>query len=203
MNPEAVDRSFLTPLTFIQRNAKVYSHKVSIIYNQKRFTYREFAERINCLASALHHAGLEKGDRVAFFCFNTPPMLEAHFAVPLIGGILVSINTRLASQEVAYILNDCVAKFLFIDTELTNIIRPIQNSLKTVKYIINISDNQGFEPINGEDYEAFLQTGNPTPLPWVITDEMDTISINYTSGTSGKPKGVMYSHRGAYINSLG
>ncbi|WP_445627244.1 acyl--CoA ligase family protein [Nostoc sp. DSM 114167] len=203
MNPEAVDRSFLTPLTFIRRNAKVYSHKVSIIYNQKRFTYREFAERINCLASALHHAGLEKGDRVAFFCFNTPPMLEAHFAVPLIGGILVSINTRLASQEVAYILNDCGAKFLFIDTELTNIIRPIQNSLKTVKYIINISDNQGFEPINGEDYEAFIQTGNPTPLPWVITDEMDTISINYTSGTSGKPKGVMYSHRGAYINSLG
>ncbi|MEH2203292.1 MAG: AMP-binding protein [Nostoc sp.] len=78
MNPEAVERSFLTPLTFIQRNAKVYSQKVSIIYNQKRFTYRDFAERINCLASALHHAGLEKGDRVAFFCFNTPPMLEAH-----------------------------------------------------------------------------------------------------------------------------
>ncbi|MEH2256280.1 long-chain-fatty-acid--CoA ligase [Nostoc sp.] len=203
MNPEAVERSFLTPLTFIQRNAKVYSHKVSIIYNQKRFTYREFAERINCLASALHHAGLEKGDRVAFFCFNTPPMLEAHFAVPLIGGILVSINTRLSPQEVAYILNDCGAKFLFIDTELANIIRPIQNSLKTVKYIINISDTEGFEPINGEDYEAFLQTGTPTPLSWGITDEMDTISINYTSGTSGKPKGVMYSHRGAYINSLG
>ncbi|BAY13403.1 acyl--CoA ligase family protein [Calothrix sp. NIES-2098] len=203
MNPEAVYRSILTPLTFIQRNAKVYNHKLAIIYNQKRFTYGEFADRINCLASALRNAGLEKGDRVAFFCFNTPPMLEAHFAVPLAGGVLVSINTRLAPQEVAYILNDCGAKFLFVDTELANIIRPIQNSLETVKHIINIKDIEEFEPLEGEDYEAFLQTGNPTPLNWVITDEMETISINYTSGTSGKPKGVMYSHRGAYLNSLG
>ncbi|BAY61683.1 putative AMP-binding enzyme [Calothrix brevissima NIES-22] len=203
MNPELVYRSLLTPLTFIQRNAKVYSHKVAIIYQQKRFTYGEFAARINCLASALRHSGLEKGDRVAFFCFNTPPMLEAHFAVPLAGGILVAINTRLAPQEVAYILNDCGAKFLFVDTELANIIRPIQDSLETVKHIINISDVAEFTPLVGEDYEAFLQTGNPEPVPWVITDEMETISINYTSGTSGQPKGVMYSHRGAYINSLG
>ncbi|MBD2338066.1 long-chain-fatty-acid--CoA ligase [Calothrix sp. FACHB-156] len=203
MNPEAVYRSILTPLTFIKRNAKVYSHKVAIIYKQKRFTYAEFAERINCLASALRLLGLEKGDRVAFFCFNTPPMLEAHFAVPLAGGVLVSINTRLAPQEVAYILNDCGAKFLFVDTELANIIRPIQDSLETVKQIINIRDLEEFEPLAGEDYEAFIQTGSNTELPWIIADEMETISINYTSGTSGKPKGVMYSHRGAYLNSLG
>ncbi|BAY91458.1 MULTISPECIES: long-chain-fatty-acid--CoA ligase [unclassified Tolypothrix] len=203
MNPEAVYRSILTPLTFIKRNAKVYSHKVAIIYKQNRFTYAEFAERINRLASALRHGGLEKGDRVAFFCFNTPPMLEAHFAVPLAGGVLVSINTRLAPQEVAYILNDCGAKFLFVDTELANVIRPIQDSLTTVKQIINISDIAEFEPLEGEDYEAFIQTGSNAELPWLIADEMETISINYTSGTSGKPKGVMYSHRGAYLNSLG
>ncbi|MBD2452408.1 AMP-binding protein, partial [Nostoc sp. FACHB-152] len=203
MNSEAVERSILTPLTFIQRNAKVYGHKVAITYNQKSFTYSEFAQRINCLASALCQAGLEKGDRVAFFCFNIPPMLEAHFAVPLAGGVLVPINTRLVAQEVAYILNDCGAKFLFVDTELANIIRPIQSSLETVKYIINVNDIEGFLPIDGEDYEAFLQTGKPTPMPWKITDEMETISINYTSGTSGKPKGVMYSHRGAYLNCLG
>ncbi|MEH1779732.1 MAG: AMP-binding protein [Nostoc sp.] len=94
-------------------------------------------------------------------------MLEAHFAVPLVGGILVFINTRLAPQEVAYILNNCGAKFLFIDTELANLIRPIQNSLETVKHIINITDVEGFEPLDGEDYEAFLQTGSPTPLSWV------------------------------------
>ncbi|MGL5804123.1 MAG: AMP-binding protein, partial [Xenococcaceae cyanobacterium] len=203
MYSQAVDRSILTPLTFIQRNAKVYSHKVAIIYDRKQFTYGEFADRINCLASALRHAGLESGDRVAFFCFNTPPMLEAHFAVPLSGGILVPINTCLTSQEVAYILNDCGAKFLFVDTELANIIRPIRDNLKTVKHIVKIDDLERFEPLDGKDYEAFLQTGQPTPLSWVITDEMETISINYTSGTSGNPKGVMYSHRGAYINSLG
>ncbi|BBD63329.1 putative AMP-binding enzyme (plasmid) [Nostoc sp. HK-01] len=203
MNHGAVERSILTPLTFIQRNAKVYNHKIAITYNQKHFTYSEFAERINYLASALRQAGLKKGERVAFFCFNTPSMLEAHFAVPLAGGVLVSINTRLAPQEVAYILNDCGAKFLFVDTELANIIRPIQNSLETVKQIINITDIEGFELIDGEDYEAFLQIGQSHPLSWIITDEMETISINYTSGTSGKPKGVMYSHRGAYLNCLG
>ncbi|WP_413171904.1 acyl--CoA ligase family protein [Anabaena azotica] len=203
MLSEAVYQSILTPLTFIERNAKVYSDKVAIIYGQKKFTYSEFATRVNCLASALRYAGLEKGDRIAFFVFNTPQMLEAHFAVPLAGGVLVSINTRLAPQEVAYILNDSGAKFLFIDTELADIIRPVQHQLNTVKHIINIQDIEDFTPLPGEDYESFLQTGNPELLPWLITDEMETITINYTSGTSGNPKGVMYSHRGAYLSTLG
>ncbi len=203
MNSTPVYQSILTPLTFLERNAQVYRNQVAIIYGQQRLTYREFASRVNYLASALHKTGLEKGDRVAFFCFNTPPMLEAHFAIPLAGGVLVSINTRLAPQEVANILHDCGAKFLFVDTELAEIIRPIQNLLETVKYIINIRDIEGYEALPGEDYEAFLQTGDSHTLPWVITDEMETISINYTSGTSGKAKGVMYSHRGAYLSSLG
>lgn len=203
MNLETVSRSILTPLSFLERNAQVYADKVAIIYGEQHFTYAQFARRVNCLASALRHAGIEKGDRVAFFAFNTPPVLEAHFGVPLAGGILVSINTRLSSQEVAYILNDSGVKFLFVDTELAQVIRPIQNSLETVKHIINISDIAGFETLDVQDYEAFLQTGSPATLPWVIQDEMETISINYTSGTSGKSKGVMYSHRGAYLNSLG
>lgn len=203
MNLESVYHSILTPITFIERNRKVYPNKTAIIYGEQSFTYSQFAARIHRLASALRDTGMEKGDRVAFFCFNIPQMLEAHFAVPLAGGVLVSINTRLTSPEVAYILNDCGAKFLFVDTELADIIRPIQDSLQTVKYIINIEDIKGFTPVNGEDYEAFLNTGSPEPLPWVVTDELETITINYTSGTSGKPKGVMYSHRGAYLNSLG
>ncbi|MBD2625991.1 acyl--CoA ligase family protein [Trichormus variabilis] len=203
MNSAAVYHRILTPLTFIERNAKVYRDKIAIIYGQQHFTYSQFAARINCLASALRHAGMETGERVAFFSFNTPQMLEAHFAVPLAGGILVSINTRLASEEVAYILNDSGAKFLFVDTELADLIRPVQNILKTVKHIINVIDIEGFTPLGGEDYEAFLQTGNSESLPWVIRDEMETISINYTSGTSGYPKGVMYSHRGAYLSTLG
>ncbi|MBD2504710.1 acyl--CoA ligase family protein [Anabaena azotica] len=203
MNIQSVYHSILTPLTFIERNRQVYPNKTAIIYGEQRFTYSQFAARIHRLASALQDTGMEVGDRVAFFCFNIPPMLEAHFAVPLAGGVLVSINTRLTSQELAYILNDCGAKFLFLDTELADIIRPIQDSLKTVKYIINIADVPGFTSVDGEDYEAFLNTGSPEPLPWAVTDELETITINYTSGTSGKPKGVMYSHRGAYLNSLG
>jgi fatty-acyl-CoA synthase len=203
MNHTAVYQSILTPLTFIERNAKVYSNKVAIIYGEQRFTYSQFASRINCLASALRHSGIETGDRVAFFAFNTPQMLEAHFAVPLAGGILVAINTRLKPQEVAYIINDSGAKFLFVDTELADIIRPIQNDLKTVKQIINISDISEFTPLKGEDYEDFLQTGNSQSLSWLVQDEMETITINYTSGTSGYPKGVMYSHRGAYLSTLG
>lgn len=203
MNLQPVYQSILTPLTFLERNRQVYADKVAIISDHQRYTYAEFAARVNCLASALRNTGLEKGDRVAFFCFNTHQMLEAHFGVPLAGGILVSINTRLTSLEVSYILNDCGAKFLFVDTELANIIRPIQSSLETVQYIINIDDFKDYEPLDGQDYEAFLQTGNPQSLPWVIADEMETITINYTSGTSGKSKGVMYSHRGAYLNSMG
>ncbi|QLE58716.1 acyl--CoA ligase family protein [Nostoc sp. TCL26-01] len=203
MNLRSVYHSILTPLTFIERNRKVYAHKVAIIYGEQRFTYQQFASRIHRLASALQDKGLEKGDRVALFCFNTPPMLEAHFAVPLAGGVMVAINTRLTSPEVAYILNDCGAKFLFVDTELAEIIRPIQDKLETVKYIINIHDIAGFNPVDGDEYESFLKTGSPEPLPWLVTDEFETITINYTSGTSGKPKGVMYSHRGAYLNSLG
>ncbi|BAZ33860.1 putative AMP-binding enzyme (plasmid) [Cylindrospermum sp. NIES-4074] len=203
MDLKPVYQSVLTPLTFLERSAQVYRNQVAIIYGQHRFTYGEFATRVNCLASALRNAGLEKGERVAFFCFNTPPMLEAHFAIPLAGGIMVALNTRLAPQEVANILNDCSAKFIFVDTELADIIRPIQHLLETVKYIINIQDIEGYETLPGEDYEAFLRTGKPHTLPWVIADEMETISINYTSGTSGKSKGVMYSHRGAYLSSLG
>jgi fatty-acyl-CoA synthase len=192
MNLQSVYHSSLTPLTFIERNRQVYPNKTAIIYGEQRFTYSQFAARIHRLASALTKAGIEKsdglrpteGERVAFFCFNIPPMLEAHFAVPLAGGVLVSINTRLTSQEVAYILNDCGAKFLFVDTELADVIRPIQDSLETVKYIINIADVSGFTPVDGEDYEAFLNTGSPEPLPWVVTDELETITINYTSGTS-------------------
>jgi fatty-acyl-CoA synthase len=203
MNTIDVNHSLLTPLTFIERNATVYSNKTAVIYGEQKITYREFGKRINCLASALKNAGLEKGDRVAFFVFNTPQMLEAHFAVPLAGGILVSINTRLAPQEVAYILNNSGAKFLFIDTELADVVRPVVDQLTTVKQIINIHDLPDYTPLEGDDYETFLKTGTAEKLPKVLIDENENITINYTSGTSGYPKGVMYSHRGAYLSSLG
>ncbi len=119
---EHVCKSHLTPLTFIERSAAVYPNKIAVVHGEKRYTYRAFGARINRLASALRNAGLKKEDRVAFLCANTPPMLEAHFAVPLAGGVLVCINTRLAPNEIKYILNHSGASFLFVDTEFTNII---------------------------------------------------------------------------------
>ncbi len=195
--------SKLTPLTFIQRNAKVYAEKTAIVHGDKRYTYAEFGARINQLASALRAAGMKKGDRVAFLVPNIPQMLEAHFAVPLAGGVLVAINTRLSPREVAYILDHSGSTFLFADTELSNVIEPSIGELKSVKHIVNI-DDEGIAPtLDGADYEAFLETGSPDELDWVIEDEMELLCINYTSGTTGMPKGVMFSHRGAFINAIG
>ena len=198
-----VSASFLTPLQFLARSSSVYRDKTAIIHGAVATTYGEFGQRVNRLASALRAHGLVRGDRVAFLCPNIPPMLEAHFGVPLAGGILVAINTRLAPNEVAYILNHSGAKFLFVDSELAATVRPVLDRLTTVKTIVNILDAPVGEPLSGPDYESFLAEAFSEPLPFPMEDEEATISINYTSGTTGMPKGVMYSHRGAYLNALG
>lgn len=204
MNPGSeVYKSFLTPLSFIQRSVDVYPDKTAIVHGGKRYTYREFGERVNRLASSLKAKGLQKGDRVAFLCPNIPAMLEAHFAVILAGGMLVCINTRLSIGEVEYILNHSGSTFLFVDTELGELVRPVQDKLETVKHTINIIDVEGFDSLPGTDYESFLSEGSPEPVPWCIEDEDESISINYTSGTTGRPKGVVFSHRGAYLNAIG
>jgi fatty-acyl-CoA synthase len=197
-----VYKSLLTPLSFLQRTAAVYPDKTAVIYDSKRFTYRELDQRVNRLASALRAKGLQKGDRVAFLCPNTPPMIEAHFAVILAGGLLVSINTRLSPHEIEYILNHSGATFLFADTELGEHLHDIHADLETVQHTINIEDAEGFTPLPGTDYETFLALGSPDPVPWSVEDEDESISINYTSGTTGRPKGVVYTHRGAYLNAI-
>lgn len=198
-----VYKSPLTPLSFIARSAAVYPDKTAIIHGARRYTYRQFHCRVNRLASALLARGLKKGDRVAFLCPNTPPMLDAHFGVMLAGGILVPINTRLSSGEIEYILNHSGATFLFCDTELADQVRPIKANLETVKHIVDIADVDGFDTLDGTDYEAFLAGANSEAVAWVVEDEDESIAINYTSGTTGRPKGVLYSHRGAYLNALG
>ena len=130
-------------------------------------------------------------------------MLEAHFGVPAAGGVLVAINTRLSPQEVAYIVNHSGAKILIVDTELAATIAAVASELATVTQFVNVRDIDATSPLDGPDYEEFLGTGKPdAPDSWLQNEE-ETIAINYTSGTTGRPKGVVYSHRGAYLNALG
>ncbi|WP_052890443.1 acyl--CoA ligase family protein [Thermogemmatispora carboxidivorans] len=191
-----VYRSELTPVSFLERSALVFPNKVAVVHGERRYTYRQFAERVYRLANQLRAAGLRKHDRVAFLSPNAPALLEAHFGVPAAGGILVAINTRLTSREIDYILKHSGSRFLFVDAELL----PLVESLELPGIELVRIDDTG-QP--DDPYEQFLAAGSPEPPESWLEDEEETISINYTSGTTGNPKGVMYTYRGAYLNALG
>lgn len=193
----------LSPISFIRRSAAVYPEKTAVVNRNTRYSYKEFYARVNRLASALRKEGIERGDKVAFICPNIPPMLEAHYGVPLLGAALVSVNIRLAPQEIAYILKQSDSKIVFVDSEFAPLVAKILDQLSGVRLVVNIKDIEGGGSLDGPDYEDFLAGGSPDPLPGSIEDEMDNITINYTSGTTGQPKGVMYHHRGAYLAALG
>ncbi len=190
-----VYRSELTPVSFLRRSAYMFPEKTAVVYGERRYTYAELEERVNRLSSRLRDSGLQKGDRVAFLCFNTPPHLEAHFAVPAAGLVLVAINTRLGKDEVKYIVEHSGAKMIFVDAELEELLVDVDEGVERVRV-----DDTGEE---GDPYEDYLAEGSPEPVESVLEDEEETISINYTSGTTGRPKGVMYTHRGGYLSALG
>ena len=195
----------LTPLAFLRRSAEVFGDKTAIVYGARRYTYREFAAEATRVAQALRRRGIAPGDRVAYLMPNLPELLVAHFAVPLAGAVLVAINTRLSTEEVRYILDHSGAKLLIVDAALYPVIAPVANRLETVREIITTVDpaSPGDGSNSGSSYAELLADGDDAPLPWTVPDESDTISINYTSGTTGKPKGVQYHHRGAYLNCFG
>ncbi|GBC62692.1 acyl-CoA synthetase [Desulfonema ishimotonii] len=193
----------LTPVHFISRAAAVYDDKIAVIYNDQQYSYTEFYRRVCRLASALKQIGVGKGDKVAFICPNTPPMLEAHYAVPMIGAALVSVNIRLSAGEIGYIIDHSDAKALFVDNEFANTVTPVLDEIPKVKTFVNICDISDEKPLNGMEYEEFLATGSDAPVDVDVDDEYQVATINYTSGTTGRPKGVMYHHRGAYLNALG
>jgi fatty-acyl-CoA synthase len=187
-------RTELNPVDFLVRAAYVYPDKVAVVDADRSHTYSELAERSWRLGNALRSAGLQNGDRVATLLFNSAPMLEAHFAVPAAGGVLVAINTRLAGPEVGYILQHSGARFLLVDAELESLIAPLALSGVTV---IRRGSADG-----ADEYEPFLAAASTErPASWLVHEE-ETISINYTSGTTGQPKGVQYTYRGAYLNAL-
>jgi fatty-acyl-CoA synthase len=189
-----VFRTELNPVDFLRRAAYVYREKVAIVDGELRRSYGQLAERAWRLANALRSAGLRKGDRVATLLFNSSPMLEAHFGVPAAGGILVAINNRLASPEIGYILEHSGARFLVLDAELEPLVAPLALPHVTViRHERGEADSQ---------YERLLAAASAEmPDSW-LEDEEETISINYTSGTTGRPKGVQYTYRGAYLNAL-
>jgi fatty-acyl-CoA synthase len=192
---EKVYRTELTPLSFLRRSAYMFPDKIAVVHGERRYTYQEFEERVNRLASRLRDSDLQKGDRVAFLCPNIPPMLEAHYGVPLAGQVLVAINTRLSKDEVKYIVEHSNSKMVFVDAELEKLLEGVQEDVEIVRV-----DDTGEQ---GDPYEDYLAEGSPEPIESLLEDEEETISVNYTSGTTGRPKGVMYTYRGAYISALG
>jgi fatty-acyl-CoA synthase len=194
----AVHLSHLTPIAFLQRSAVVFPDRVAAIEGDRRLTWAELADRARRLAVALQAAGLERGDRVAVLAPNTIELLEAHFGVPWAGAVLVAVNTRLMPQEIAHILDHSGARVLIVDADLVHLIEPIAAELAVERTFVVGAP----AALAAESHDAFLAGAGDGEPQWRIESEDDTISINYTSGTTGLPKGVMYTHRGAYLNAL-
>jgi acyl-CoA synthetase (AMP-forming)/AMP-acid ligase II len=191
-----VFRTELDPVDFLQRAAHIYPAKTAVVHGERRYSYGQLAERSWRLAKALRSAGLNKGDRVATLLVNSPAMLEAHFGVPAAGGILVAVNFRLSAAEVGYILAHSGARYLLLHSQLEELVAPLDLAGVTV---IRCTDTGSPE----DPYEQFLAAAPAERPPSWLADEEETISINYTSGTTGRPKGVQYTYRGAYLNALG
>ena len=196
---DAVHLTRLTPVSFLERTAAVFGERIAVVDDDRRLTWAEVAERSRRLAVALQGAGLQRGDRVAVLAPNGLEMLEMHFGVPAAGTALVALNTRLLQDETAYILEHSRARLLVVDATLSELGTEAARQAGVERVLVCGPGAPGEGP---GSYEAFLAQAPDGQPEDRLLDEDDVISVNYTSGTTGRPKGVMYTHRGAYLNAL-
>ncbi len=205
MNPNSANFAPLTPTGFLRRAAVVYPDKPAVIYGERIYSYREFHQRTCRLASALAKRGFGRGDTVAVMAPNVPEMLEAHYGVPMLGAVLTPLNTRLDPRTLAFILEHSEAKVLIADREYSPRIKQVLAEMAVRPLVIDIDDAlaEGGERVGDIDYESLLAEGEPHADFDEPRDEWQALCLLYTSGTTGNPKGVLYHHRGAYLNALG
>lgn len=195
----------LSPLSFITRTADLFPDRTAVIYGERQYTWAESYARMRQLASALAAMGLGIGDTVSVVASNTPEMFEAHFGVPMAGCVLNTINTRLEAETIAYILENGDCKLLITDTEFYPTVSKAVAAVDRDIPVVNICDIHlpGLPMIGNQDYESFIAAGDPNYAWKMPEDEWQSLALGYTSGTSGRPKGVVYHHRGAYLMSMG
>ena len=196
----------LTPLSYLERAAAVFPDQVAIIHGTQRTTYRDFHARAKKLGSALAKRGISRGDTVAVLMANTPGMLEMHYGVPMTGGVLNTLNTRLDAPILAFSLDHAEAKIVITDREFSGVMKAALAQCKVKPLVVDYDDPEYSGPgerLGNLDYETLLKEGDENYQRAAPGDEWDAISLNYTSGTTGDPKGVVYHHRGAALLAVG